>query len=72
MKRKSRKMPDTISGQLRWHLEHCGENNLELERATGVSNGGLSRFLRGQRGMTLDSVDRLATHLGLRLVRDPT
>ena len=67
---KTRKVPDTISGQLRWFLEHCGESAYRLDRETGVSNACLSRFLRGERGLTLASVDKLANHLGLRLVRD--
>ncbi|MHC4064243.1 MAG: helix-turn-helix domain-containing protein [Planctomycetota bacterium] len=67
---KTRRIPDTISGQLRWYLEHCGESNYRLERETGISNAALSRFLRQNRGLTLETVDKLAKHLGLRLVRD--
>ncbi len=66
---KSRKVPDTISGQLRWFLEHCGESTYRLDRETGVSNACLSRFLRGERGLTLASMDKLAKHLGLTLTR---
>ena len=67
---KTRKIPDTISGQLRWHLEHSGESTYRLELETGVSNAALSRFLRQNRGLTLETVDKLAKHLGLRLVRE--
>ena len=61
---------DTLSGQLRWYLEHCGQSTYRLERETGVSNAALSRFLRQNRGLTLETVDKLAKHLCLRLVRD--
>ena len=67
---KSRKIPDTISGQLRWYLERSGQSTYRLERETGVSNAALSRFLRQNRGLTLETVDKLAKYLGLRLVRD--
>ena len=66
---KTRKVPDTISGQLRWFLEHYGQSTYRLDRETGVSNASLSRFLRGKRGLTLESLDKLAKHLGLRLIR---
>jgi antitoxin component HigA of HigAB toxin-antitoxin module len=67
---KTRRIPSTISGQLRWYLEHCGQSTYRLERETGISNAALSRFLRQNRGLTLETVDKLAKHLGLRLVRD--
>ena len=65
-----RKMPSTITGQLRWYLEHCGANLCEVERATGLHNTMLSRFLRGERGLRLENLDTLGEYLGLRVVRD--
>jgi len=51
-------------------LERSGQSTYRLERETGVSNAALSRFLRQNRGLTLETVDKLAKYLGLRLVRD--
>ena len=65
----TRKIPDTLSGQLRWHLERCGQSNKRLQQETGVDNGQISRFLRGERGISLTTADKLAAHLGLRLKR---
>ena len=65
-----RKMPDTITGQLRWYVKHCGISTYQLERETGIDSGGLSRFIRGERGLHLDNIDVLGEHLGLRVVRD--
>ena len=65
----NRKVPDTISGQLRWHLKRCGLNNCQLQQRADVDNGTISRFLRGERGISLTTADRLATALGLRLSR---
>lgn len=67
---KSRKMPDTITGQLRWHLDHCGVSTYRLERETGIHNSALSRFIRGERGLSLEAIDTLGTHLGLRLIHE--
>ena len=67
---KTRRMPDTITGQLRWYLQHCGETLCEVERATGIHNSMLSRFVRGERGLGLDTLDILGEYLGLRVVRD--
>ena len=66
----TRKIPSTITGQLRWYLEHCGETLCDVERATGIHNSMLSRFLRGERGLRLENLDTLSEHLGLRVVRD--
>ena len=65
-----RKIPSTITGQLRWYLEHCGETLCEVEQATGIHNSMLSRFLRGERGLRLENLDTLGEYLGLRVVRD--
>ncbi|MHC4089171.1 MAG: helix-turn-helix domain-containing protein [Planctomycetota bacterium] len=60
----------TGKGRLRRYLEHCGQSTYRLERERGISNAALSRFLRQNRGLTLETVDKLAKHLRLRLVRD--
>lgn len=65
-----RKIPDAISGQLRWFLQHSGQSTYRLNRETGVDNSLISRFLRGERGISLTTADKLAKHLGLHLVRD--
>ena len=67
---KSRKMPDTLTGQLRWYVQHCGKSCYRLERETGIHNTQLSRFLRAERGLSMAALDTLGEHLGLRLVRD--
>jgi len=67
---KTRKIPDTISGQLRWFLEHSGQTFYGIAQETGIDAGLLSRFARSERTVTLATADKLARHLGLRLVRD--
>ena len=65
----TRKIPDSISGQLRWHLERCGKSPFRLDQECGVDNALIGRFIKGQRTITLTTADRLAKHLRLRLVR---
>ena len=60
----------TLTGQLRWYLKNCGMSNLQIEHKTGIHNGVLSRFLREERGMSLDTLDTLARFLKVRLVQD--
>ncbi len=59
----------TISQVLREAITGSGESLADLERATGVSNAVLSRFVRGERTLTLPTADKLARHLGLELVK---
>ncbi len=43
----------------------------QLGKQTGVSQGQLSRFLRGDRTLTLPAVDKICRYFGLKLVRKP-
>lgn len=57
----------SVSESLRQAIIESGQSTAALQRATGVANGAISRFLRSERSLTLSSVDRLAAHLGLVL-----
>ena len=59
----------TISQVLREAITKGGESLADLERTTGVSNAVLSRFVRGERTLTLPTADKLARHFGLELVK---
>ena len=59
----------TISQVLREAITKSGESLADLERTTGVSNAILSRFVRGERTLTLPTADKLARHFGLELVK---
>ena len=58
----------TISRQLRAMIQARGRSAAELGRAAGVDRSVLNRFLADERDITLDTVDRLADVLGLRLI----
>lgn len=60
---------EIISQSLRRAI--CGslQTLTEIEEKTGVDPGRLSRFLRGERTLTLHAVDALAKHFGLTLTK---
>ena len=67
---KRQKAPKTISEQLRRFIKDSGVSLYQLERETGVHNSMLSRFLRDERGLQIEAVDRLSKYLKLRLVQN--
>ena len=69
MSKRSNKNPKTISGQLRQHLKDCGKSTYQLERETGIHNTIFSRFLRGERGLSLEVIDDVCEYFSLRLTR---
>jgi transcriptional regulator with XRE-family HTH domain len=56
-----------ISEQLRAALANAGESRYRIAQATGISQAVLSRFVRGECGLSLDYIDVLGEHLGLEL-----
>jgi transcriptional regulator with XRE-family HTH domain len=66
MRRK--KAPQSLSEQLRELIAAAGLSVYELARDAGVDRSVLSRFLAGKRTITLETVDRLAVVLKLRLI----
>ncbi len=64
------KSANTLTKQLRWYLKNCGVSTYRLEREIGIHNSALSRFLREERGLSLDNIDILGRYLKLRMVRD--
>jgi len=60
------RMADTFSDRIRAALEELQDGGVslaEIQRQTGVTAGQLSRFLRGERTLTLDTMDALAPFL---------
>ncbi len=63
-----RKRAEIVSDQLRAAILAAAENRHRIALATGVQESTLSRFVRGERGLDLTSVDKLAAYLGWELV----
>ena len=58
----------TISYQLSEILESRGLTDYALAKLCGINRAQLHRFRKGQRDLTLATLDKLAAVLGLRLV----
>jgi transcriptional regulator with XRE-family HTH domain len=63
-----KKPPTNLSEQLRELIAAAGPSAYELARDAGVDRSVLSRFLAGKRTITLETADRLAAILKLRLI----
>jgi transcriptional regulator with XRE-family HTH domain len=62
----------TISEQLREVIRRRGLTAYKVAKDAGLSHTVVQRFLDGERGLKLDSADKLAQTLRLRLTEDPT
>jgi transcriptional regulator with XRE-family HTH domain len=66
---KKRERP-TVTETLKAEIQGSGRNLSQLARDSGVSAGQLSRFVRGERMLTGEAIDKLCSTLGLRLARE--
>ena len=58
---------DRLSDQLRWMIERSGVSRYQLWQQTGIDQAALSRFMAGKGGLSMESIDSLASVLRLRL-----
>ena len=67
MARKRRARKPSVSDQLRDAIRALGKSLYRIGAETGLDDGLLSRFMRGERTITSRNVDRLCAYLGLEL-----
>ena len=60
----------TLTAQLRWYLRHADQSPFEISQQIAVHSSSLYRFLGEQRSLSDNSMDKLARHLRLRLIRE--
>ena len=65
-----RAKPLPISDQLRRVILDCGQTRYAICKATGIGQDVLSRFIHGERGLSMEVLDTLGDYLGLRIVAD--
>ncbi len=63
------KRAKTLSEKIRAAIHEDGRPLLQIAHATGVDYGGLYRFAHGQRGLSLENLDRVFDALGLDVVK---
>lgn len=56
---------------IRRAVEASGKTRYRIAKESGVSAGQLSRLVNGERGMTVDTIERLADYMGLRITIEP-
>jgi transcriptional regulator with XRE-family HTH domain len=56
-----------LSDQLRHAIETCGQTRYAIAKATGISEATLSRFVSGDRGLPMKTLDLLADYLELTI-----
>jgi len=57
----------TLSTALRTAIRDCGQSQFEIANAIGILHGILSRFMREERSMNLETAEKLCAYLGLEL-----
>jgi transcriptional regulator with XRE-family HTH domain len=57
-----------LSDQIRVAVESSGVSAYRISADTGIDKAALSRFLSGERGLSLDSLDLLAGYFGMSIV----
>lgn len=56
---------------LRKAIETSGKTRYRISQDTDVAQSQLSRLMSGERGLQIDTVERLAKYLGLEIVIRP-
>jgi transcriptional regulator with XRE-family HTH domain len=57
-----------LSDQIRLAVVECDRSRYEISRVTGISEASLSRFVNGERGLSIAALDVLAESLNLKIV----
>jgi DNA transposition AAA+ family ATPase len=61
----------SLSDELRQAVERSGVTRYSIWQQTGIDQGSLSKFMDGERGLGMESIDKLADLLGLHIVAKP-
>ena len=56
-----------LSDEIRLAVERSSETRYAISKATGIAQEVLSRFVNGERGLSMDTLDTLAAYLDLHI-----
>lgn len=56
---------------IRLAVEASDKSRYRIAKESGVTAGQLSRLVSGERGLSVDTIERLADYLGLRITIEP-
>jgi transcriptional regulator with XRE-family HTH domain len=57
----------SLSDELRKAIDTCGETRYRIAKETGIAQETLSRFMSGERGLPMKTLDKLAEYLDLHI-----
>ena len=60
-----------LLNEIRQAVEASEKTRYRIAKESGVSAGQLSRLVNGERGLTVDTIERLADYLGLEITIKP-
>ena len=60
----------SLSDELRQAIADSGVSRYGIWQQTGIDQGSLSKFMDGERGLSMESIDKLAELLGLHICTD--
>ena len=56
-----------LSDQIRRAVDDCGQTRYRISKETGIDQSTLSRFMSGERGLPMNTLDKLADYLDLNI-----
>jgi len=62
-----KKQRPSLSAELRQAIERSGLSRYGIWQQTGIDQGSLSKFMDGERGLSIESIDKIAELLGLHI-----
>ena len=62
-----KKQRTSLSDELRQAVEQSGLSRYSVWQQTGIDQGTMSKFMAGDRGLSIESIDKLADLLGLHI-----
>ena len=63
------KKRDTLTDQLRHVIQTCGVSRYRVWKETGVAESTLSKFMTGERGLSMEALDAIWRYLDLEVVQ---
>lgn len=57
-----------VSEQVRQAVRDCGVTRYAIAKATGIDQATLCRFVSGERGLPMKTLDKLGDFLGLEII----
>ena len=67
-----KKQTKSMSERLKETIDNCGKTRYRIAQDTDIAESALSRFMSGERGLSMEALDRLLDYLGLEVVERKT